>query len=236
MQREVLDPLGMTHSSFTWRTDQRSRTATGYDVDGRAVPRSALTEQAAGGLHTTVKDLAVFAAAGMTGPRGEPAGRSVLTPKGVAALFARRRLPDGSTTSLGYEVQTLPDGTDAAGHGGKNIGWRAEFLTLPDRREGLVVLTNSDRLDGILGLTEQAWRDWLGTGPPMTSQMQQSTLQPLYTHCSSSSPAPCCSPRRSAWRSLGDARGRGAGSGSGAILAVPVPSAGRCEASLSLRR
>ena len=24
MQREVLDPLGMTHSSFAWRADQRS--------------------------------------------------------------------------------------------------------------------------------------------------------------------------------------------------------------------
>ena len=117
----------------------------------------------------------------MTGPHGEPAGRGVLTPESVAALFTRHRLPDGSTTSLGYEAQTLPDGTHAAGHGGKNIGWRAEFLTLPDRREGIVVLTNSDRMDGILGLTEQAWGEWLGTGPPMTSQMQQSTLQPLYT-------------------------------------------------------
>ena len=52
---------------------------------------------------------------------------------------------------------------------------------MPDRREGLVVLTNSDRMDGILGLSEQAWGEWLGTGPPMTSRMQQSTLQPLYT-------------------------------------------------------
>jgi CubicO group peptidase (beta-lactamase class C family) len=181
MQREVLDPLGMNHSSFRWRADQRSNMATGYDVDGRAVPRSALTEQAAGGLHTTVEDLAAFVAAGMTGPHGEPAGRGVLAPEGVAALFTRHRLPDGSTTSPGYEVQTLPDGTHAAGHGGKNIGWRAEFLILPDRREGIVVLTNSDRMDGILGLTEQAWGEWLGTGPPMTSQMQQSTLQPLYT-------------------------------------------------------
>lgn len=181
MQREILDPLGMTHSSFTSRTNQRSRTATGYDGDGQAVRHSALTEQAAGGLRTTVEDLAVFVAAGMTGPHGEPAGRSVLTPAGIAALFARHRLPDGSTTSLGYEVQTLPDGTRAAGHGGKNTGWRGEFLTLPDRREGIVVLTNSDRMDGILGLSEQAWGDWLGTGPPMTSRMQQSTLQPLYT-------------------------------------------------------
>ncbi len=181
MQRAVLDPLGMTHSSFTWQEDMRAQTATGYDVAGRAVPRSAFTEKAAGGLYTTAEDVAVFMAAGMTGPDDEPAGRGVLTPASVAALFARHRLPDGSTTSLGYEVQTLPDGTHAAGHGGKNTGWRAEFLTLPDRREGIVVLTNSDRMDGILGLTEQAWGDWLGTGPPMTSQRQQSTLQPLYT-------------------------------------------------------
>ena len=108
-------------------------------------------------------------------------GAECSRPRSVAALFARHRLPDGSTTSLGYEVQTLPDGTHAAGHGGKNVGWRAEFLTLPDRREGIVVLTNSERMDGILGFTEQAWGDWLGTGPPMTSQMQQASLQSLYT-------------------------------------------------------
>ena len=142
---------------------------------------SAFTEQAAGGLFTTAGDLAIFMAAGMTGRDGEAAGRRVLTAPGVAALLAEHSLPDGSVTSLGYEVQTLPDGTHAAGHGGKNTGWRGEFLTLPDRREGIVVLTNSDRMDGILGLTEQAWGEWLGTGPPMTSQMQQSTLQPFYT-------------------------------------------------------
>ena len=180
MQRAVLDPLGMTHSSFTWRADLRGQTATGHDDAGRAVPRSELTEQAAGGLHTTARDVALFMSAGMTGPHDEPAGRGVLTTASVAALFARHRLPDGSIMSLGYEVQTLPDGTPAAGHGGKNTGWRAEFLTLPDRREGIVVLTNSERMDGILGLTEQAWGEWLGTGPPMTSQMAQSDLQPFY--------------------------------------------------------
>jgi len=181
MQREVLNPLGMNHSSFGWREELRALDATGYDVAGQAVPRSAFAEKAAGGLQTSANDLALFVAAGMTGPADEPAGRGVLTPQSVATLLARQRLPDGSTASLGYEVQTLPDGTYAAGHGGKNTGWRAEFLTLPDRREGIVIMTNSERLDGILGLTEQAWGNWLGTGPPMTSRMQQSTLQPLYT-------------------------------------------------------
>jgi CubicO group peptidase (beta-lactamase class C family)/pimeloyl-ACP methyl ester carboxylesterase len=181
MQREILDPLGMARSSFAWENGAQTTSATGYDDAGRPVPRTTLTELAAGGLHTTANDIAAFMAAGMTGPNDEPAGRGVLTPDNVAALFARHRLPDGSTTSLGYEVQTLPDGTHAAGHGGKNTGWRAEFLTLPDRREGIVVLTNSNRLDGIVGLTEQAWGDWLGTGPPMISRMEQGTLQPLYT-------------------------------------------------------
>ena len=162
-------------------------------------------------------------------------GAECSRPTSVAALFARHRLPDGSTTSLGYEVQTLPDGTHAAGHGGKNTGWRAEFLTLPDRREGIVVLTNSERMDGILGLTEQAWGDWLGTGPPMTSQMQQATLQSLYTLLlviagvlllASSICMALAWRRPRTWRRQWVWRHPG----------VPVPPAGRCEASRSPRR
>ena len=48
--------------------------------------------------------------------------------------------------------------------------WRQERRLargVPDaagRREGIVVLTNSDRMDGILGLTEQAWGDFWAPG------------------------------------------------------------------------
>src|SRR4029078_7263387 len=155
MQLAVLTPLGMTHSSFTYQEHLRAQTATGHNDSGDAVPRSAFTEKAAGGLQTTANDLAIFVSAAIKGPSGEPAGRGVLTPNNVAGLFARQSLPHGSTTSLGYEVQTLPDGTHAAGHGGKNVGWRAEFLILPDRREGRVVLTNSEQVDGNHGLSEE---------------------------------------------------------------------------------
>ena len=170
----------------------------------------------------------------MTGPHGEPAGRGVLTPEERRSIVRQtspsRRIDDEPR----LRGSTLPDGTHAAGHGGKNTGWRAEFLTLPDRREGIVVLTNSDRMDGILGLTEQAWGDWLGTGPPMTSQMQQSTLQSLYTLLLVIAGAlllassicialawlrPRTARRQWVWRHL----------------AVSVPLAGRSEASRSLR-
>ena len=41
MQREVLDPLGMTHSSFTWQEDLRAqprRATTSQDEQSRAPP------------------------------------------------------------------------------------------------------------------------------------------------------------------------------------------------------
>ena len=180
MQREVLDPLGMTHSSFVARPAMAAVTATGYTSGDRAVPPSLFTEQAAGGLYMSANDVARFVAAGMTGPSGEAPGRGVLTPTGVAALLAPISVPGGMTTSLAYELETLSDGTHAAGHGGKNTGWLSQFTTLPDRAEGLVVLTNSDNA-GLIGFTTQAWADSLGVGHPRTTQRLANDLDSVFT-------------------------------------------------------
>ena len=80
MQREVLEPLGMTRSSFEWRDDLRPATAVGHNKQGQPYPNLLYTEKAAAGLYTTASDLARFAAAAMTGPQGQPAGRAVLSP------------------------------------------------------------------------------------------------------------------------------------------------------------
>ncbi|WP_353950199.1 serine hydrolase domain-containing protein [Knoellia sp. S7-12] len=180
MQREVLDPLGMTRSSFVERPELAAETATGYTNGGRPVPPTLLTEQAAGGLYTSANDVARFAVAAMTGPSGERPGRGVLTPAGVATLLSPITVAHGMTTSFGYEVETLSDGTKAAGHGGKNTGWLSQFTTLPDRAEGLVVLTNSDN-DGLIGFTTQAWADSLGVGHPRTTQRLMDELSFQYT-------------------------------------------------------
>src|SRR5512139_2555671 len=80
MQREVLDPLGMFHSSFEWRADLRPTTAVAYSETGAPLPNYLFTEKAPAGLYTTSPDLARFVAAEMPGPHGEPAGRGVLSP------------------------------------------------------------------------------------------------------------------------------------------------------------
>ena len=169
------------HSSFAWRPDLRLATATGYDAAGRPLPNYLFTEQAAAGLYTTAVDLARFVAAGMIGPHGEPAGRGVLAPATVALLAAPFALPDHTTTSLAYEIETLPDGTAAVGHAGTNRGWNGQFLLLPGRREGIVVLTNSDNGAAVIATIVGIWGDWLGTGEPYASRALRADLETMRT-------------------------------------------------------
>jgi CubicO group peptidase (beta-lactamase class C family) len=190
MQREVLDPLGMTRSSFDWRADLRPATAIGHDPQGQPHPNYLFTETAAAGLYTTASDLARFAAAAMTGPQGQPAGRAVLPPGTVAQMltpvvFADEAVaagvtksPHQTTTGLGYGMGAAPDGTVLVGHGGKNQGWEALFETQPDRREGIVILTNSDHGFAFAQPVMDAWYSWLGVGPadaPRSPQPNHST-------------------------------------------------------------
>lgn len=46
MQREVLDPLGMSRSTFQWRADMQASTAIEYDDAGEPMPNSLITERA----------------------------------------------------------------------------------------------------------------------------------------------------------------------------------------------
>jgi CubicO group peptidase (beta-lactamase class C family) len=180
MQREVLDPLGMSSSTFQWRAEMRASTALGYDDAVQPLPTSLLTERAAGGLYSTATDVARFMAAGMPGPDGEAPGRGVLTPETFSLMTAAFTLPDQMRASLGYEVDTLPNGSTGVGHGGSNAGTSTQFLTLPDRGEGIVVLSNS-RDYAVTGATMQAWGAWQGTGSPNLGLMLEQDLQGMAT-------------------------------------------------------
>lgn len=147
MQREVLDPLGMVHSSFEWRADLRPATAVAYGETGAPLPNYLFTEKAAAGLYTTAPDLARFVAAEMPGPHGEPAGRGVLSPDTLNLMFTRVIDSQG----LGQGVGRLPDGSESISHGGANAGWRGFIRAYPRWGVGVVVLTNSDNGDNLLG-------------------------------------------------------------------------------------
>jgi CubicO group peptidase (beta-lactamase class C family) len=86
MQEVILDPLGMTDSTFN--PDRVSAQATGYYPNGVPLPNYRLTEQAAGGLYSTANDLALLMAASMSSPDGRVAGRGVLTSESVQTMMA----------------------------------------------------------------------------------------------------------------------------------------------------
>ncbi len=145
MQREVLDPLGMTRSSFEWRDDLRPATAIGHNKQGQPYPNFLYTEKAAAGLYTTASDLARFAAAAMTGPQGQPAGRAVLSPGTVAAMLTPvvladevvaadvTRAPHQMTRGLGYAIEHRARWHQRSRlHGGENRGWGALLSRIPN--------------------------------------------------------------------------------------------------------
>ena len=149
MQREVLDPLGMVHSSFDWRDDLRPATAMAYSENGTLLPNYLFTEQAAAGLYTTASDLARFVAAEMPGRSGEPAGRGVLSQDTLALMFTpaveiNENLLFKLQRGLGQEIQTLPDGSQLIQHAGGNRGWNSFLMANPGKAMGVVILTNSD--------------------------------------------------------------------------------------------
>ncbi len=143
MQDEVLAPLGMTSSSFGWNETVAERVATPHSSIEERNRRHRLFAGVAGaGLYTTAEDLAAFLAAHFEGPHGEPAGRGVVAPSTLEAMTTAD--PVAESYGLGYEIYPLPDGSWAAGHGGSNVGWKANLIVLPKRKLGFAVVSNDD--------------------------------------------------------------------------------------------
>ncbi|MGA9238153.1 serine hydrolase domain-containing protein, partial [Robiginitalea sp.] len=65
MQANILNPLGMTHSSFTIDDKILEASALEYNEFGEVIDFELFTAQAAAGLHTTIKDFTKFALAGL---------------------------------------------------------------------------------------------------------------------------------------------------------------------------
>jgi len=166
IQRQVLEPLEMSRSSYHWLP----LTATGYDPSGKPVePRQ--YPEAAGGLHSTVTDLATWLAAGMPGPDGEPAGRGVLQPQTLELMYTPVPVTEGNSGGLGYDIEILSDGTHMIWHSGDVLGWRGQYAAFPDSGEGIVVLTNSDAGRYVIADVICSWARWAAGVEPSVCQI-----------------------------------------------------------------
>ena len=140
MNRLVLRPARMRNSRFGPLDPARARTAaSGYRSDGAAIAAGHMVhpELAAAGLWSTPSDLARWALAVTAAYHGRSS-------RPISPASARAMLTSGQGNwGLGLPVDREGEWLRFS-HGGSNQGFRANLVFFPRRREGIVVMTNSD--------------------------------------------------------------------------------------------
>lgn len=145
MRRAVLNPLGMTHSTYV--DPDPAHLADFYDKDGSKAVHYKFTALAAASLYTSVDDLTAFLGSQLPGPSGEPAGRGVLKPETLAQMrVVTARIYGIPLWGLG-EVLYAPtrSGGFVVGHDGNN--WPAINTTAridPETGDGIIVLSTGN--------------------------------------------------------------------------------------------
>lgn len=142
MQQQVLNPLGMSGSSYAQppAKDKQKYLSAGYYSDGKEVKGKyhIYPEQAAAGLWTNPTDLAKYIIETQLSLKGK--SNKVLAP----AMTKLRLTPYiDSNAALGVFVQTK--GMEKYfGHGGSNEGFRCQYYGSFDGGNGVVIMLNSD--------------------------------------------------------------------------------------------
>lgn len=159
MQRAVLQPLGMSNSTFELTEGDMANVAEFFDTTGGPATHFQYTAKAAASLYTSTADLTRFIQAHLPGPNGEAPGRGILRPETLVEM----RRPHAF--QLGVEIWGLgvilyaPNnaGDYIAGHDGNNgpaINTAARFD--PASGDGIVVLETGNSL-----LASDVAADWV---------------------------------------------------------------------------
>jgi CubicO group peptidase (beta-lactamase class C family) len=160
MREYIFQPLAMDRSSMLWQTRFESDYANGYDEYGRSLgPHRWKRADAAGSLQTTVSDYAKFVVAVLDGQRlSEKMHSELLHPQ--IAINSKHEFPslENQPTDdnrkiklsygLGWGLYWSPAG-EAFFKEGHDEGWRNYVVCFPEKKAGIVILTNSSNGEGI---------------------------------------------------------------------------------------
>jgi CubicO group peptidase (beta-lactamase class C family) len=144
LRERFFRPLGLTIRLPEDETEPVPGLASGYWRDGEGWHRGryGLHFSASGGLTGSAHDLVAWLMLLMT-------GRAPVDDL-LAPLGARRHLNDGTQTAYGLGLARSPlPGEIAVGHGGSLPGYKNQFLLLPDRQAGVVVISNREDTDAL---------------------------------------------------------------------------------------
>ncbi|MGE5285741.1 MAG: serine hydrolase domain-containing protein [Micromonosporaceae bacterium] len=168
VKEELLLPLSMSYTSFFMPELMAGRFAAGHGAvyDGTSRPKvssSALPRAAypVGGLISNVSDLMKWIQFQFDGKDRD--GQQLLSPE----LLARAHSPlvEGELDEhigIAWSVEDISD-VRVVSHAGRIQGFTAKVLFAPEKRFGIVVLTNGDRgIEVYDAIIAQALRSYLG--------------------------------------------------------------------------
>jgi D-alanyl-D-alanine-carboxypeptidase/D-alanyl-D-alanine-endopeptidase len=145
--RSVSQPLGMSDTGEALDTDENSRLAQGYTLDGSPAqyfPESGAMS-AAGYLRSTLGDMTRFLIANMQ-PDATPLSDAIQM---AQALQAEGKNP-GTGVALGWEIDQLGTTNERLYKGGGTYGFTSYITFMRDGSYGFVVLTNGPNAETLV--------------------------------------------------------------------------------------
>ncbi|MGB8032004.1 MAG: serine hydrolase [Terracidiphilus sp.] len=138
-QQEVFVPLKMEHSTFQWRPILANQVAIGKLETDQPIAWDSPSENSASSLLTTANDYAKFLVALMNGVGLKPATFQQMW----SAQVAVPEMGPGISLGLGWGIEQI-GASKYIYHGGNNVAFKGAAFACPEKREGLVYLTNSE--------------------------------------------------------------------------------------------
>jgi CubicO group peptidase (beta-lactamase class C family) len=172
VEKNILQPLEMTHSSFVPPPDGAPDVARGYTFEGgRFIPvgRPMAEVTPAGSLTSTATDMAHFMIVHLQDGRYDA---TRILSENAARLMHERQIsnhPKLPGMGLGF-WEEFKNGQRALQHGGDLLGFQSRLYILPDKNVGLFVGINTSSRELPLDLTNQFMdRFYPAPESPMTS-------------------------------------------------------------------
>jgi hypothetical protein len=153
VEEKIMKPLGMKSSLFR-QNSQNPNLSKAYGYFEQELPNYQYAEQAAAGLQTNVTDMMKLILASM-----DVNNQPVKNDKRIKSNFVEEmQKPVLGENGLGVFVRKLSNQQTLVYHSGDNRGWHSLYSFIPETKDGLVILTNSE--NGI-DLRQDVYHAWI---------------------------------------------------------------------------
>ena len=153
-KESILKPLNMCNSTFEFSEVNKENLAIPYGLKGWEVPNYLYTEQAAAGLYSNINDLMNLAIANMQQESDKLYEKYVLSNDSLKIL--QKRVIRSYPNCFGIDSFNCSENKVLISRG-VNRGWRSELIIIPKKRQGLVILSNSDYGNNVINEVTELW-------------------------------------------------------------------------------